>query len=134
MAKEKTTITFDSSVLKELKKEADNRNLPVYEVVNDACKYYLQMKNSKDVDKVYAPIIEQTLDTTFKTFENRLASLMAKNALDSATTMFMVLQHIAVSDNKNPEELYQRNRKMGVKHVQNRDELLKLLESKIKGS
>lgn len=132
MVREKTTITFDSAVLSELRKEADQRGINLYDVVNEASKFYLQAKNSEEIDKVYAPIIEETLETTLKNFENRLASLMAKNALDSATTMFMLIQHIALTQKTPAEELYQKNRKMGVKHVQNRDELLKMLENNLK--
>lgn len=132
MLREKTSISFESGVLKELRKEAKERGVNVYDVVNDASKFYLQMKNSNQVDRVYAPLIEQFLEKSFKSFENRLASLMAKNALDSATTMFMMIQHVALNDKQDPEEMYQRSRKMGVKHVSNRDDLFKLLESKFK--
>lgn len=132
MAKEKTSITFDSGVLNELKDEAKKRHINLYDVVNEACTLYLQMKKAKEIDRVYAPVIEQTLDSTFKNFENRLASLMAKNALDSATTMFMLLQDIAMRENRSAEDLYQKSRKMGVKHVQKRDELLSLLETNMK--
>ncbi|MDD9309789.1 hypothetical protein PUS82_00390 [Cytobacillus firmus] len=132
MLREKTSISFESGVLKELRKEAKERGVNVYDVVNDASKFYLQMKNSNQVDRVYAPLIEQFLEKSFKSFENRLASLMAKNALDSATTMFMMIQHAALNDKQDPEEMYQRSRKMGVKHVSNRDDLFKLLESKFK--
>lgn len=132
MVREKTTITFDSAVLSELRKEADQRGINLYDVVNEACKFYLQTKNSAEIDKVYAPLFEKTIDRNLKSFENRLASLMAKSALDSATTMFMLLQYIVTTEKTSAEELYQKNRRMGVKHVQNRDELLKMLENNIK--
>lgn len=132
MAKEKTSVVFESSVLSEIRNEAKKRSLHVSDVVNEACMFYLQAKNAQDIDKVYSPIIERYLEKHFKSFENRLAALMAKNALDSATTLFLLLEQIAISRKTSVEELYQRFRKMAVKHVQRRDELLKLLEDKLK--
>lgn len=132
MVKEKTTVTFESSVLSEMKKEASKRDLPASDVINEACAFYLKSKNVNDMDKVYTPLFERSMENMFKSFENRLAALMAKNALDSATTMFLLLEQIAVSRKTSVEDLYLKFRKMGVKHVQQRDELLAMLEEKLK--
>gem|GEM_PF-3196579 len=134
MSKEKTSINFDGAILKELRKEAEKRNVHLYDVVNDACRFYLEQKNKSEIDSIYAPRVEQTIQVHFKNLENRLANLLAKNSLDSATTLFMFLQFLSIETGMDAEEIYTRSRKMGVKHVQNRDELLNMLKEKLDGS
>jgi len=134
VSKEKTSINFDGAILKELRKEAEKRNVHLYDVVNDACRFYLEQKNKSEIDSIYAPRVEQTIQVHFKNLENRLANLLAKNSLDSATTLFMFLQFLSIETGMDAEEIYTRSRKMGVKHVQNRDELLNMLKEKLDGS
>lgn len=134
--KEKTTISFDGSVLKEIDKIVKSRgkNTTRSEVVNEFCQAYLQIHNAGEVEKVYAPMINKFMDETIKSFENRLAALMAKNSLDSAMSMFLLLDSISRSRNISTNELYQKTRAMAVKHVQNRDELMNMLENRKKGN
>ena len=127
MVKEKASIVFEASLLSELKKEAKARGVYLYDIVNEACKLYLQQKKLGDIEKIYTPIIERAMATTMKNFENRLAGLMAKNALDSGMTMLMVLQDLAAKNKVNPNELYRTYRNMAVKHVSKREELAEML-------
>ena len=134
--KEKTTITFDSEILSELRKLAKSRNKKkpnVSEVVNEAAKVYLQQVNSENMDKVYAPIVERYLQDGLKSFENRFAALMAKNALDSSMSMLLLLESISKSKKISSGELYKSFRPMAVKHVKQREELLKMVTDTTKG-
>ncbi|MFB9749930.1 hypothetical protein, partial [Leifsonia shinshuensis] len=134
MAKVSTTGNLDQEVHSEMEKVTKETGRSMRNEINEACKLYLRHRNSEKLDKVYAPLIEEQLEQHLKSFENRLAALMAKQALDSATNLFMTLQDISLRTGSDAEELYQKSRKMGVKHVQNRDELLSMLEEKLKES
>lgn len=127
MVKEKASIVFEASLLSELKKEAKSRGIYLYDIVNEACQLYLQQKNSGEMDKIYTPMIEKTMATTMKNFENRLAGLMAKNALDSAMTMLMVTTELGAKNKVEAKKIYSEYRNMAVKHVSKREELALLL-------
>ncbi|MCM3032875.1 MULTISPECIES: ribbon-helix-helix domain-containing protein [Niallia] len=132
--KEKTTISFEPSVLREIDKIVKQRgkNATRSEVVNEFCKAYLQIHNANEVEKVYAPIINKFMDENFKSFENRIASLLAKTSLDSAMSMFLLLDSISRSRNIQTNDLYQKTRGMAVKHVQNREDLMSMIDNKMK--
>lgn len=131
MTKKQTTIRFEHEVYELLENISSRRKIPLNDVVNEACKIFVQIDNQKMMDHLFAPVIEKYMQQHLKSFENRLASLMAKNALDSSMTMFMLLDSISKSRKQDPEELYQTMRKMAVKHVQKRDELLDIVKDNI---
>lgn len=128
--KHKTTISFDNATLKEIDKVAHQRNVNRSVVVNEMCQQQLEVQNAQDMEKVYSPMITRYMDENFKAFEDRIASLMAKNSLDSAMSMFLLLDSISRSRNVKMNDLYQNVRGMAVKHVQKREDLLKMVEDK----
>lgn len=132
MAKIPVTIRFERSVYNEMKERAEKLGSTLTHEVNRACTKILQEEVHHDLDKIYSPILERHLEKHLKSFEERMAALMAKNALDSATTLFLLLEQVAKSRNVSVEELYRKHRTMGVKHVQKREELVKMVQEHVK--
>lgn len=132
--KQKTTIVFESHILSKIDKMVEERkgNKNRSEITNELLAKALQDQSSGEIDKLYAPIVERILEGHMKSFENRIASLLAKNSLDSAMSMFLLLDSMARSRNIDPNKLYAETRSMAAKHVQKREELIKLLSDKEK--
>jgi hypothetical protein len=84
------------------------------------------------VEKSLCADINKFMDENFKSFENRIASLLAKTSLDSAMSMFLLLDSISRSRNIQTNDLYQKTRGMAVKHVQNREDLMSMIDNKMK--
>lgn len=132
MSKKQTTVRLDFEVYDALDKVSQRRKIPLNEVINEACENYVRVDGEEMLDRIYAPIMERYMQHHFKAFENRFAALMAKNALDSSMSMFMLLESISKSRKQDPEDLYQTMRKVAVKHVQKREELLDMVKEKYK--
>ncbi len=126
----KHTISFDKPVISEINTMAKTLNKDRSEIVNDLCLMALQIQNSKEVERVYSPMIEQLMSKHHKAFEERIASLMAKNALDSAMSMFLLLDSISKSRKVEATELYNKTRGIAAKHLQKREDLLGMLGKK----
>lgn len=126
----KHTISFEKPVISEINTLAKTLNKDRSEVVNELCLMALQIQNSQEVERVYSPMIEQLMTKHHKAFEERIASLMAKNALDSAMSMFLLLDSISRSRKIEADQLYNETRKHAAKHLQKREDLLGMLGKK----
>lgn len=125
--KVKTTISFDNNVLKEIDKIAGAKKKDRSAIVNELILLAIRLENADAVEKTYAPMVNRFMNENFKSFENRMAALMAKTSLDSAMSMFLLLDSIARSRKMEPNELYSKTRGMAVKHVQQREELMDMI-------
>lgn len=120
MGRYTTSLAVDRTLHEQMKKFAKENGMELYEAYNEALADYLRRKKSGEIDRIYAPIMEEILNTRLKRFEDRIATSVYKTAHDAAQLLYMLLPVVAEQLEEDPKDLYYRTRGIAAKHVKDK--------------
>lgn len=83
----------------------------------EAATRYIHDENQAQMDSFYAPKINQVMMNHLKSFENRIAGLAAKNAIDSGMAMLMLVEILAKDRKVSAGEIFDEFKFLASRHV-----------------
>lgn len=104
---------------------AERRNEHIAEVCRRIVEDAVDRNAAEEGLDIVTLTVRKAMTESLKPFENRLASMMSKSTIASATTMYH-MQHVLVGMNKDPRPIHEEARKKAVSYL--RTDLSKLNE------
>lgn len=110
-------IYLSENMDKELKIEAQKRDIPVNSLVREIIRDYLSKESAKEGIDTVTQTIRRVIRDELKPVENRIAKISAKSAVAAAASMYLNVQTIQDMGKNDAVELYEKARKKAVAYV-----------------
>lgn len=115
-----TSIRIPDDLDRLLSDEADRTGQTVTDVIIRACRKYLESSLVERHSDAIAQALEKIVTEKFQNSEERLASLLARAAIDTATSMYLSLSVATATTGIEPAELFAEAERRGIRRVAGR--------------